>query len=64
VFGPDGRVVIALAIPYFSETLPGNLIAEHARLLVHEAGAVTREIRGETVDAAGAPGTAGAECAS
>jgi hypothetical protein len=42
-----GRVVLALAIPYFSETLPGSLIAEHARLLVHAAGLVTREIRGE-----------------
>jgi DNA-binding IclR family transcriptional regulator len=49
VFGPDGRVVLALAIPYFSETLPGNLIAEHARLLVQAAGLVTREIRGEAV---------------
>ena len=39
VFGADGRVVLALAIPYFSETLPGSLIAEHARLLVQAAGA-------------------------
>jgi DNA-binding IclR family transcriptional regulator len=47
VFGADGRVVIALAIPYFNETLPGSLIAEHARTLVQAAALVTREIRGE-----------------
>ena len=46
VFGADGRVVIALAIPYFNETLAGSLIAEHARLLVQAAALVTREIRG------------------
>jgi DNA-binding IclR family transcriptional regulator len=50
VFGADGRVVIALAIPYFNETLPGSLIAEHARLLVQAAGLVTSEIRGEVPD--------------
>jgi DNA-binding IclR family transcriptional regulator len=50
VFGADGRVVLALAIPYFSETLPGSLIAEHARLLVQAAGVVTREIRGEVAN--------------
>jgi DNA-binding IclR family transcriptional regulator len=50
VFGADGRVVIALAIPYFSETLAGSLLAEHARLLVQAAGLVTREIRGEVPD--------------
>jgi DNA-binding IclR family transcriptional regulator len=52
VFGADGRVVIALAIPYFSETLAGSLLAEHARLLVQAAGLVTREIRGEVPDEA------------
>ena len=55
VFGADGRVVIALAIPYFNETLPGSLIAEHARLLVQAAALVTRELRGEA---------ASEECAS
>jgi DNA-binding IclR family transcriptional regulator len=50
VFGADGRVVIALAIPYFNENPPGALIAEHARLLVRTAALVTREIRGETPD--------------
>jgi DNA-binding IclR family transcriptional regulator len=49
VFGSDGRVVLALAIPYFNETLPGDLIAEHARLLVQAAGRVTREVCGEPV---------------
>jgi DNA-binding IclR family transcriptional regulator len=47
VFGADGRAAIALAVPYFGETLPGDLIAEHARLLVQAAGLVTTEIRGE-----------------
>jgi DNA-binding IclR family transcriptional regulator len=50
VFGADGRVVIALAIPYFNETLPGGLIAEHARILVQAAALVTREIRGEAAN--------------
>jgi DNA-binding IclR family transcriptional regulator len=50
VFGADGRVVIALAIPYFNETLPGSLIAEHARILVRAAALVTREIRGEAAN--------------
>jgi DNA-binding IclR family transcriptional regulator len=54
VFGPDGRVVLALAIPYFGETLPGSLISEHARLLVQAAGRVTAEIRGEAPSAVGA----------
>jgi DNA-binding IclR family transcriptional regulator len=47
VFGSDGSVVIALAVPYFNEILPGSLIVEHARLLVAAAGQVTREIRGD-----------------
>ena len=50
VFGADGRVVIALAIPYFNETLAGSLLAEHARLLVQAAGLVTSEIRGAVPD--------------
>jgi DNA-binding IclR family transcriptional regulator len=52
VFGSDGSVVIALAVPYFNEILPGNLIAEHARLLVAAAGQVTREICGDALGSA------------
>jgi len=48
VFGPDGSVVLAMAVPYFQETLTGRLIAEHARLLVAAADEVTKEIRGGT----------------
>jgi DNA-binding IclR family transcriptional regulator len=62
VFGPDGRVVLALAIPYFSETLSGDRLAEHARLLVREAGVVTREIRGEAP--ARSPGSSPSESSS
>jgi DNA-binding IclR family transcriptional regulator len=53
VFGADGRVVLALAIPYFNEILPGDLVAEHARLLVETAGQVTIEVCGgaKTVEA-------------
>jgi DNA-binding IclR family transcriptional regulator len=58
VFGSDGRVVLALAFPYFNETLPGDVIAEHARLLVQAAGQVTREVRGEAVSGAPVGGTA------
>ncbi|MCW2526270.1 MAG: transcriptional regulator, IclR family [Pseudonocardiales bacterium] len=46
VFDADGTVVLAVAVPYFSELLTGAEITDNARLLIDVAARVTATIQG------------------
>jgi DNA-binding IclR family transcriptional regulator len=46
VFGPDGRVAIALFLVGFGHTLSGAAVADHGERLLEATAAVTKSIHG------------------